>query len=225
MRTPQVLDGMRFGRLHVLTEDLGRKTVKHRFFVCRCECGNLVTCSMNHLKSGHTRSCGCVLYDFIQSTKVTHGFARRGSVKSEYRIWQCMKDRCYNLRTPAYEDYGARGITVCNRWLESFQNFLDDVGVRPSSKLTLDRINNDGNYEPTNTRWATWHQQRMNSRPRPDRPNNRIHCTCPICGEPFTRRPGEILPTGNYCSISHAWKGRYLRKSTARDNHPAANLA
>lgn len=84
-----------------------------------------------------------------------------------YSIWNMMKQRCYNSKHTAYPLYGGRGIRVCKRWLDSFQNFINDVGERPSLKHTIDRYpDKDGDYEPTNFRWATWHEQNLNRRPR-----------------------------------------------------------
>lgn len=93
-----------------------------------------------------------------------HGQATKGKVTTEYRIWSCMIDRCENVNTPAYSDYGGRGIKVCERWRNSFESFLSDVGKRPSKNHSLDRLNNDGNYEPGNFRWATRKEQSRNTR-------------------------------------------------------------
>lgn len=92
--------------------------------------------------------------------KVTHGL----SASSEHGIWSKMKARCLNINDPSYENYGARGIVVCDRWLNSFENFYKDMGPRPSKNHSIDRINNDGNYEPSNCRWATKKQQIDNRR-------------------------------------------------------------
>lgn len=96
----------------------------------------------------------------IRSKRSHHGM--RGT--KEYRAWNCMKHRCYNKNDESYKHYGGRGIIVCDRWMESFQNFFDDVGLAPSFEYTIDRINSNGNYEPGNVRWATKKEQGANTR-------------------------------------------------------------
>ena len=99
----------------------------------------------------------------VGATFTKHGMAGKDSQwSSTYRAWSAMRRRCFNAATKDYPLYGGRGITVCERW-KTFENFLEDMGVRPEGK-TLDRINNDGNYEPGNCRWATWSEQRVNQR-------------------------------------------------------------
>ena len=125
-----------------------------RKFLCRCRCGNKKTVQLWHLRSGHTTSCGC------EKTRksITHG----KSNTPEIRTWQGMKQRCLNINNNRYKDYGGRGIKVCKRWLK-FENFYKDMGERPKG-TTLDRIDNNGNYEPSNCRWATPEQQYSNMR-------------------------------------------------------------
>lgn len=123
---------------------------KHTYWICRCACGNTKEVRANDLKSGNSQSCGCVKYK--------HGKTRT----TEYHSWNLMKDRCFNTNCPAFNRYGGRGITVCERWRDSFENFLADMGPRPSPKHSVDRINNDEGYSPDNCRWATDTEQVRN---------------------------------------------------------------
>ncbi len=161
------LTGRRFDRLLVREEVIERRTKSHRYYRCECDCGGVSVVAQAHLRSGHTTSCGCRMIETSGLVNRRHGRAsyKRG-IATEYRIWQNMLTRCGNPKATNYKDYGGRGITVCRQWAESFIAFLRDVGSRPSMAYSLDRINNDGNYEPGNVRWATQIQQQNNKRPR-----------------------------------------------------------
>lgn len=148
--------GKRFGRLIVLDDYKDKKG--YRRLSCICDCGNQCIKRYSHVISGSTSSCGCKVFE--NKASVTHGLRWSG----EYSIWQNMKNRCLNPNVPCFERYGGRGIKVSDRWMHSFQNFYDDMGPRPSPNHSIERINNEGNYEPGNCRWATNLEQSKNKR-------------------------------------------------------------
>ena len=129
-------------------------------YLCQCECGKEAVVRKCHITSGHTRSCGCY-HDTILTAglRTKHGMARTPT----YECWKGMKQRCYQPSAASYKSHGARGITVCDRWRNSFELFLEDMGTRPDG-LTLDRIDNNGNYEPANCKWSTPKEQGNNKR-------------------------------------------------------------
>ena len=127
-----------------------------------CDCGVYKKYDTWVLTSGQVKSCGCVSNKVGASKRTKHGHAARGNTTTEYSIWLSMKNRCRLKNNIRYSNYGGRGIKVCDRWLNSFENFLQDMGHRPSCSHSIDRINNDGDYEPNNCRWATSVQQGRN---------------------------------------------------------------
>lgn len=154
------LIGRRFGKLIVL-EDGGRDSIQNILWLCQCDCGNKTLVRTPMLNSGRTKSCGCYREEVQRNRLETHG----GRNSRLYRTWTNMKSRCFNSNTKSYQNYGARGITVCDEWLNDFQAFYEwSIKNGYSDELTLDRKNTYGNYEPNNCRWATAKQQQNNKR-------------------------------------------------------------
>lgn len=154
------LVGQRFTRLLVI-ESAGQGKHGRSLWLCKCDCGNTRVISTGDLNAKKRMSCGCLRNEMVSERRRTHGL----STSSEYKIWERMVSRCHNPDDAAFDRYGARGITVCDRWRTSFETFLADVGTRPSDSHSMDRYpNNDGNYEPANCRWATDTQQGRNKR-------------------------------------------------------------
>lgn len=168
--TNSSLVGRKYGRLTILEVTGARENGRLRYScTCRCECGTIKDYRTDALTIGKTKSCGCFNAELAAVRNRRHGGARRVTGRlPEYKVWEGMKRRCFNENEQNYERYGGRGITICERWLgtDGFGNFYADMGPRPSPYHSIDRINNDGNYEPGNCRWATDAQQRANKRPR-----------------------------------------------------------
>lgn len=136
--------------------------------LCKCDCGKTRKCEPYLLMTGQLKSCGCMSYKWGTEKRTKHGHtAGEKGFTPEYSAWLSMKQRCYTKTCPQFEDYGGRGIKVCDRWLqeEGFDNFILDMGIRPSIQHSLDRFPNvNGDYEKSNCRWATRKEQMNNTR-------------------------------------------------------------
>lgn len=166
------LTGRQFGRLTVLRRGPNTNEIRTRVqWECRCECGIEVLINGDNLKTGASESCGCLRKEVTARTRTTHGHTAHGKMSVEYRTWAGMIKRCYNPKAVGYVYYGARGIGVCARWQgqHGFEHFLADMGTKPIGppRYTLERKDNEGHYEPSNCKWATYSEQVSNRRTLP----------------------------------------------------------
>lgn len=153
------LTGKTFNNLTVLHPE-GVDRLGHVLWKCRCTCGNLRLVRGFSLRKNLIKSCGCIKINSVGNRSKTHGKSK----SLEYKIWTGIKNRCTNINSKDYKSYGGRGIKVCDRWLNSFENFLEDMGERENLYLSIDRIDTNGDYEPSNCKWATIKEQSRNKR-------------------------------------------------------------
>lgn len=153
------LTGHQFGRLTVL-ERTYKKNSRGPYWLCKCSCGNTTIVRSSSLKDGTTQSCGCYNTELCSKINLVHGMSRT----PEYRAWTNIIQRCFNPNHPSFKDYGARGITVCKEWKNSFMAFFNDMGKRPSPKLTIERVDNHKGYFSENCIWASRKKQSNNNR-------------------------------------------------------------
>lgn len=149
--------GERFARLVLIKELPGSR------WLCKCDCGEFPIIRAVSLRSGRTRSCGCLQKVRASEANLKHGHSAGGRLTKTYNAWINMRQRCCNINHERYKDYGGRGVKVCERW-HAFDNFLADMGPCPGKKLTIERMNNSGNYEPGNCVWDTYKVQGNNTR-------------------------------------------------------------
>lgn len=214
---PNMIDvtGQTFGMLTAI-EHVDKRTGSGVIWRCRCQCGSDTFAKCSDLRSGKTRSCGCLRRITSARTGVTHGDTRRGRWAKEYRSWRFMLTRCEDPTHRAYPYYGGRGIRVCERW-KDYASFLADMGRKPEGRYSLDRIDNDGDYEPGNVRWATQAQQTRNY----SRNVMLTYQGLTLCMTDWARRLGFKTPTGISHRLQVGWSIERTLTTPARGSHAA----
>lgn len=161
------ISGKRFGRLVAVDRaPRGDRKSRRAMWNCECDCGAICVVGADQLKSGHTMSCGCLKIEVTKKMHTKHGAASGYGVTPEYQAWLNMRARCGGGQPASWKNYGGRGISVCREWEGDFEAFFAHVGPRPAPGYELDRIDNNGDYEPGNVRWVTKEENNKNRRTR-----------------------------------------------------------
>lgn len=166
MKKYEDLTGQKFGRLTVIQRTKNNK-YGNLMWLCQCECGKQKIVRGSHLKGKRIQSCGCLAFEIAKEKMIERNFVHGKKGTKIYAIWKAIKQRCFNPNNAMYHNYGGRGITICEEWKNNFQAFYDHVSKLPhfnEKGYSLDRINNDGNYEPNNVKWSTAKEQANNTR-------------------------------------------------------------
>lgn len=219
------LTGRRFGRYVVLRRAIG--DYSHPMWLCRCDCGAEKVVRGDHLRAGLIQSCRCYMIDRTRQTKTTHGDCPRSGKSRLYGVWRDMKNRCYNPNVSDYKNYGGRGIVICEEWKSDYAAFrkwamgsgYDECAKR--SDCTIDRIDNNGNYEPCNCRFSTALEQAQNKRPRKERKVEQytldgqlvgLYASCRLIESASSRHRGHTIAAAcrGTRKTAYGYKWRYV---------------